>query len=247
MNDLVIKSQVAASIIWDKELALKEAKEIMQKYVGLEFDEEQLPEAKKELATLRKVAKEINAQALSIDKELTAEVKQFRADVKDVIAEVDKGINYIDEQVKVFLDKQDKEKELEIKSLIEWEYVSEYYPFDSKWLLKKYDMETIKLELEALIKDIEGSVATIKLLATSHKLDSDKYIDKLKSQPLQAILERIVEDSQLVNKVEVVEEVVLPTNQEQIIVVRQLKGSIAALTELKKYALKIGIEWSEVK
>ena len=49
MNDLVIKSQVAASIIWDKELALQDAKAIMEKYVGLEFDEEQLPEAKLEI------------------------------------------------------------------------------------------------------------------------------------------------------------------------------------------------------
>ena len=60
MNELVITKQVIAVIEWNKELALKEANEIMSKYDGVEFSEEQLPIAKKEVALLRKVSKEIN-------------------------------------------------------------------------------------------------------------------------------------------------------------------------------------------
>lgn len=244
MNDLVIKKQVAASIVFDKAIALKEAKEIMSKYVGLEFSEDDLPDAKKELATLRKLTKEINSQALKLDKELTKEVKDFRADVKEVIAEIDKGVNYINEQVQTFEEAIKDGKRNEILELDVYDQIKDYNVFNEDWLLKKFTLEDIITECETIKKDIDGSIGTIKLLATSHNLDSDKYIPKLMSQPLQTILERIVEDSQLVNEKKV-DTVIIPEDDNIVVVTRTLKGSVTALKELKKYADKIGVEWSE--
>lgn len=250
MNELVIVKTVAASIEWNKEKAIKEANDIMKKYDGLEFTEDQLPDAKKELATLRKVSKEINSQALAIEKELTAEVKQFRNEVKEVKAIVDSGVNYIDEQVKAFEFKQKADKQNEIQELVEWEAIKDYYSFNQDWLLKKYDIETITMELEALGKELASQFNTIKMMATSHNMESNKYIEKLKSTPLEQVLERIVEDANLTKEIKheevvEVEPVVIKTDEAIQTITRKLTGTISQLKMLNEYASKIGVEWSK--
>ena len=250
MNALVITSQLAARIEWNKDIAINEANEIMAKYDGLEFTETQLPEAKKELATLRKVSKEINKQALDIDKELTANVKQFRTEVKEVKAIVDSGISFIDEQVKTFETKQKEDKRTEIMQLVEWEALKHYRSFNEDWLLKKYDVETVRLEIETLANELASQFSTIKMMATSHNMEADKYIEKLKSTPLADVLERIVEDANLTKQVkheEVVEiePIVIKTDEAIQTITRKLTGTITQLTMLNEYAKKIGVVWSK--
>ena len=244
MNDLVINSKVPASVKWNKEMALNDARSIMEKYKGLEFTEEQLPEAKKELASLRKVSKEINKQALDIDKELTQEVKQFRDDVKEVIAIVNESVNEIDNQVKAFEQNQKDLKKAEILALPEYQVIKDYGVFNDSWLLKKYDIDTIMTECIDIKTNIDSSINTIKLLATSHNMESDKYVEKLKSQPLELILERIVEDSQLLKVTKVDEKPIVISKDDKVVsVTRKLTGTIQSLKVLKEYADKIGVKW----
>lgn len=248
MNELKIINTIPAEIKWDKEIALNEANEIMAKYDGLEFTESQLPDAKKELATLRKVSKEINKQALDIDKELTASVKLFRTEVKEVKAIVDKGISFIDEQVKTFETKQKEDKRISICELVEWEAIKDYVSFNEDWLLKKFDIDTITLELEALATELASNFNTIKMMATSHDMDSLKYIEKFKTTPLDEVLSRIVEDATLtkeVKQVEVVEvePIVIKTDEPISVITRKLTGTLSQLKMLNEYAGKIGVIW----
>lgn len=250
MNALVITSKAVAQIDWNKDVAINEANEIMAKYDGLEFTEEQLPEAKKELATLRKVSKEINKQALDIDKELTSNVKQFRTEVKEVKSIVDNGISFIDDQVKAFELKQKEDKRITICELVAWEAIKDYHSFNEDWLLKKYDIETITLEMETLAKELASQFNTIKMMATSHNMESNKYIEKLKSSPLDVVLERIVEDAKLTQEVKheevvEVEPIVIKTDEAIQTITRKLTGTISQLTMLNEYAKKIGVEWSK--
>lgn len=250
MNELVITSQLAARIEWDKETALKDAKSIMAKYEKLELIEEELPQAKQELAGLRKVSKEINKQALDIDKELTASVKLFRTEVKEVKAIVDKGIAFIDTQVKTFETKQKEDKRIEICKLVEWEAIKEYHTFNEDWLLKKFDIETITLELSTLAKDLASQFNTIKMMATSHGMEAVKYIDRLKTNSLEEVLERIIEDATLTKEVKheeviEVEPIVIKTDEPIQTITRKLTGTLSQLRMLNDYAKKIGVEWSK--
>ena len=247
MNELKIINTIPATIKWDKETALKEAKEIMAKYDGVEFTESQLPNAKKELATLRKVSKEINSQALAIDKELSIEIKEFRSDVKEVKAIVDKGVSFIDEQVKTFEQKQKDERKVEIMTLDLYDDIKDYVEFDNDWLLKKWTDEKLVLLFKESAEQIKSNINSIKMLATSHDMESDRYVEKLKSMPLDLVLNHIVEDAQLVNVVdpEKVVEVKVDTTQPTQTITRHLTGTIQALTMLKEYADKIGIGWSK--
>ena len=244
MNEIKVINQGIAVIEWDKETALKEAQEIMAKYKGLEFTEEQLPEAKNEIATLRKVSKEINSQALEIDKELTAPVKEFRNEVKEVKAIVDKGIEYINEQVQIFENKLKQERKLEITALEEYQAIKDYIGFDDKWLLKKFDNKTLIELFNGARETIQSSINTIKLMATQNDLQSEKYTDMFKSQSLEQVAQRIAEDFELLHKKAPVV-VDIDESTHIIVVTRTLTGTVPQLKELKRYALSIGVKWNK--
>jgi len=247
MNELKIINTIPATIKWDKEVAIKEANEIMAKYEGVEFTEEQLPIAKKEVATLRKVSKEINAQALKIDKELTASVKEFRTEVKEVKAIVDNGINFINEQVQVFEARIQADRKMDIMAFPEYIAIKDYGEFMESWLLKKWTDEMLVAEFEALDEVNKSHINTIKMMCTSHNIDSSKYVELLKTQSLETVLERVTEASVIIAEVKKEEPIVVEVDKDErvVTITRQLTGTISSIKILKAYALQLGIEWVE--
>jgi len=246
MNELIITNKVLAEISFDKETAMQDAKAIMVKYDGLVITEDEIPNAKKELAQLRKVDKEINTQALAIDKELTANVKQFRADVKEVQQIVKNGISSIDTQIKEY---EEEQKVLRKEEIIGWqEYIDicDFTAFNEDWYKKSWNDKKLKEELIAIKKTIDESINTIKMFSTVNNLESDNYIEMLKSYEIATIQQRIVEDARLLSttKEEVEKEIILEDTP-LLTVVRKLVGTKQQLIMLKEYADKIGIKWGE--
>ena len=242
MNELLIISQTPATIKFDKQKALTEAQAIMQKYDGLEFQEEDLKDAKKELATLRKVSKEVNNQALEIDRQLTQEVKQFRDDVKEVISVITKVINNIDNQVKTFENKQKDVRKQQIIDMEEYKNISDYIPFNDEWLLKKYDDKTLKELFTSHKEQIDMYVGTIKMTCSTLGLESDFYIEKLKTTPYAQVIELINTVSQATTKEEV-KPVVIDETEQLLTITRTITGTRTQLMALKKYALEIGCKY----
>ena len=251
MENLVIIKKQVASIEWNKEQAIKEAKEIMSKYEGIVFTEEDLPQAKKEIATLRKVSKEINAQALAIDKELTNPVKQFRNEVKEVKAIVDNGIEYINEQVKTFEEAMKQDRKNEIMSFDEWESIKEYHAFDESWLLKKWTDKLLKTEFSDILYSINKELEAIKTNADTLQLDANTYMEMLKSNSyneLVPILNRMKEDYELLTSKSSEEQskdtTVTPIEDDEVITIkRTITGAKSKLIALKEYALKLGLKY----
>lgn len=242
MENLIVTSKKAASIEWNKEKAINDANEIMKKYEGVVFQEEDLKDAKKEIATLRKVSKEINAQALAIDKELTANVKEFRNEVKEVKAIVDKGISYIDNQVKEFEDAIKTNRMNEIMEWEEYKAIQDYIPFNNEWLLKKWTDDKLIDLLASHKEQLDTNIGTIKLTCNTLNVSPDFYIEKLKTTPYAQVIERINEDAQRTTKEEV-KEVVIDKNEKILTITREMKGTKSQFIALKEYAEKIGIEW----
>lgn len=242
MENLIVTSKKAASIEWNKEKAINDANEIMKKYEGVVFQEEDLKDAKKEIATLRKVSKEINSQALAIDKELTANVKEFRNEVKEVKAIVDKGIAYIDNQVKEFEDAIKINRMNEIMEWEEYKAIQDYIPFNNEWLLKKWTDDKLIDLLASHKEQLDTNIGTIKLTCNTLNVSPDFYIEKLKTTPYAQVIERINEDAQRTTKEEV-KEVVIDKNEKILTITREMKGTKSQFIALKEYAEKIGIEW----
>ena len=250
MNDLVVLEKIQASIKWNKTAATKEANAIMKKYKGLELTDEQIPNAKKEIATLRKVSIAINQQAVDIDKELNTNVKVFREEVKGLKKIDDDGINFIDKQVKAYETKVKDDKKKEIIELEEYIAIKDYYSFDESWLNKAVTIKKIIAQLVIIKVNYDADINTIKMMATSHNIESEKYIAKLESTPLDIILQRIVDDSSLVKEVKdepiIVKSVVIKKDEPIQSIVRKLTGTIIQLKKVNEYCAKIGVEWSKL-
>lgn len=249
MDNLVIVSKQIATIEWNKEKALKEAKEIMAKYEGIIFVEEDLAVAKKEVATLRKVSKAINKQGLDIDKELTAPVKLFRSEVKEVKAIVDSGIEYINEQVKQFELKLTQERTEEILNWQEWKDIEKFIAFNPDWLLKKWNDKVLKIEFADILFNINNDIKAIEINADTLKLDSKKYIEQIKNDySLTNTLQRMKEDYDLITQLKEKEEPITPVvevkyNEETITIQRTITGTETQLIALKTYAKQLGVTY----
>ena len=245
MESLLVTSKQVASIEWDKEKAINDVNEIMKKYDGLTFQEIDLPDAKKELANLRKVAKEINSQALAIDKELTNPVKTFRKEVNEVIAIVNNGIDNIDTQVKEFETKAKLERKKEIMSWTHYDLIKDFIPFNDEWLLKKWTDEKLEELLDEHHNQLTTYITTIKTTAKTLRLESDFYIDKLKTIPYVQVIERMNEDANNLHKTTT--KVVIDTTEKPIEITRKITGTKTQLIALKKYALELGCKYEDVK
>lgn len=252
MNDLIITKQQEAVIQWNKVIATTEAKAIMAKYKGLQLTDEQISDAKTELASLRKVSTAINKQAIDIEKELTKNVKFFRDEVKELKAIIDDGIAFIDKQVKDFEQKEKDDKKAKILALEEYDNIKEFIQFDDKWLNKTVSINKIIDELNFMHNTIQSDISTIKKMCENYKMKNFSYIERLKTETLSDVLNRIMEDAKLVNtvieEIKVEEKPVVVEAKEYvdglITITRVITGTKEQLIELKRYAVELGVEYN---
>lgn len=131
--ELKAKVEQKAVVSYDKEGIEAYVSMVENKYNGLVFTEENLPEAKEERAKLNKLKDGVDTYRKDITAELTSEIKVFDEDFKGYAARIAKVSKNIDEQVKVF-EKKEEEKRLEtarnfMKSLVKMrEQYTEFLP-----------------------------------------------------------------------------------------------------------------------
>ena len=85
--------------------------EIAAKYEGVVVTESTVPLAKKDLAELRKVVKEIEDRRKSVKKEWNKPYVEFETEVKAALEIINKPIEVIDSQIKDFEAQRKAEKE----------------------------------------------------------------------------------------------------------------------------------------
>lgn len=142
----------------------------MQAYEGLEVTEDNIPERKNDLATLRKMSKAIDDRRKEVKKSWDAPLKEFEAKVKDVTGIIDKQIIRIDGDIKEFDRKRIAEKQEHIKALYEEEVgvYSEYLPLSviksSKWDNKTCGDTEIRSDLQEMILKVKSDLSAIKAL-----------------------------------------------------------------------------------
>ena len=138
-----------------------ELQNMMQAYSGLEVTEANLPERKKDIATLRKIKSAIEDKRKSAKKDYEKPFKAFEAECKKLTGIIDKEIDRINADMDVYEQKRKADKRILIAQLYAQnigEYV-DYIPLESvyrpQWENKTYT-ET------AIINDIQETVLTVK-------------------------------------------------------------------------------------
>ena len=167
MNNLELKvNQEVGLLNWNFAELDAQLDEQLKKYDGLQFTDQEIPEAKKTRAALNNVAKEINARKISVKKQFCQPYEDFAEQAKKLIAKIDSCNSGIDAQIKAYEQSQKDAKQKEIE-----EYWKKNKPtfihenvervMNAKWLNASCTPADWKNQLQMVIDRINSDTDTI--------------------------------------------------------------------------------------
>lgn len=168
-NELQVKVKQQLGKIEFNFLEIKDKlSSMMELYKDAQFNEDTSAEAKKEVATLRKIKKALNDRRIQVKKEYMEPYDDFETKVKELTNLIDEPIVLIDRQVQVFEERKKEEKKQKIRNTYT-ELIGdmeEYLPlsriYDSKWENVSKSLKSIREEIEQAVSSTEMAVNTIK-------------------------------------------------------------------------------------
>ena len=152
-------------ISWNHEEIKKEVAERVEKYKTLVYTDEQIGEAKKDVAELRKFTKALEDKRKEIKKECLAPYETFEKQVKEIIAVVNEPIELINTQVREFDEKQKSDKAKKIIAM--WESIErpEWLQLlqieRPEWLNKTYALKKIGEDIADTLTKISEDEKTL--------------------------------------------------------------------------------------
>lgn len=171
MNELTLNVCQEPGIIKVNLTELKE--QLLQKleeYKGAVFTEETKDIAKREVASLRALRKNIDDAKKDVKKQWMQPYQEFEAEVKELLGLVDEPISLIDQQVKEFEEKRRAEKRKQIEAIyceLSGE-LEEYIPlsaiYDSKWENVTKSIKQIREEIAQHVQNAGVAVDGIKAM-----------------------------------------------------------------------------------
>lgn len=155
-------------------------------YKNMIFTEDSKAEAKKTIASLRKLKKSVNDKKLEVKKSFMIPYTNFEAQVKELDNLIDEPINFINNQVEEFERRRVEEKKSlisEIYTEIMAEHVeaSGYLPlqriYDSKWENATTTKKAITEAISERVDHVEKDLCIIRSMGSEFE---DKGIEKYK-------------------------------------------------------------------
>lgn len=105
----VVVNQVPGSITWNFEELKQNVSDKLSVYRNMQYSDDNIADAKKDLASLRKLSKAVNDKKIEIKKACMKPYDEIEKQAKELIALIGEPIDVIDEQVKEYTKRQ-KEK-----------------------------------------------------------------------------------------------------------------------------------------
>lgn len=176
MNELIITVNQQPGIISTNFAEIKDALATqMQVYKELEVTEENKPERKKDIATLRKMQKAVNEKKVEVKSEFMKPYTVFEENVKSLIEIISEPIGILDSQVKEFEEKQRLQKQEDIKEA--FSVIIAGYPdlideiglvtiYDNRWENATASMKSVREDITARLDKIHNDVALIKSMVS---------------------------------------------------------------------------------
>lgn len=156
-------------------------------YKNMIFTEDSKAEAKKTIASLRKLKKSVNDKKLEVKKSFMIPYTNFEAQVKELDNLIDEPINFINNQVEEFERKRVEEKkalisEIYTEIMAEHEEASGYLPlqriYDSKWENATTTKKAITEAIAERVDHVEKDLGIIRSMGSEFE---DKGIEKYKA------------------------------------------------------------------
>lgn len=159
----------------------------LEEYKGMVFTAESQPEAKRTVASLRKLKKAMNDRRIEIKKTFMAPYTNFEAQVKELDKLIDEPIDFISGQIEEFERRRVEAKKAmicEIYTGIMTEHgtVMEYLPldriYDSRWENSTTTQKAITEAITAHVEHVEKDLDTIRAMESEFE---DKGLAKYRA------------------------------------------------------------------
>lgn len=159
----------------------------LEEYKGMVFTAESQPEAKKTVASLRKLKKAMNDRRIEIKKAFMVPYTNFEAQVKELDKLIDEPIDFISGQIEEFERRRVEAKkamicEIYTGIMAEHGTVMEYLPldriYDSRWENSTTTQKAITEAITAHVEHVEKDLDTIRAMESEFE---DKGLAKYKA------------------------------------------------------------------
>lgn len=155
-------------ILWNNQELMYEVQKKVAEYKDLVYTDEQIPEAKKDRATLNKLVQALDAKRKEIKKMCLIPADKFAEQVNEIIAVINEPIAMIDKQLSEYDEMKKQEKQKEIANIFSEigfpSYVSLAGIYNQKWMNKTYSLKQIREEMFQRKQQISTAELTIKAL-----------------------------------------------------------------------------------
>lgn len=167
MNEFQVSIKQPVIISGNFEEMQQELSNMMQAYAGLEVTEENLPERKKDIATLRKIKTAIEDKRKAAKKDYEKPFKAFEAECKKLTGIIDEQISRINADLNQFEQKRVKAKREAVMNIYNDTVgdFSEYLPIENiyrpQWDNKSYSEKDIAADIQTMVINVRQDLNTI--------------------------------------------------------------------------------------
>ena len=244
----------------------------LELYKNLVFTEDTKADAKKTVAELRKLKKQISDKRIEVKKLYMQPYTDFEAKVKELDKLINEPITFISEQIDAFEQKRIEEKrelinEIYLELVSEREDIAGYAElnrvYDSKWENASTSKKTIQEAITSYLDSVDNDIAAIKSMESEYEAKalmryketgvlSDALLtirqwEKQKEEILKAEEEKQAEAEadEILDAPEPVEEFIEPTEKNDIMKIARYEVKVDPFqqTQLECYMQECGIQY----
>jgi hypothetical protein len=143
------------------------AQEVKTRYSGIVVTEDSVAESKKDIATLRKLYKNLDDARKQVKERYMEPYQEFEKQIRESLEKIQEPIAELDEQVKEFERQRKEEKKQKIEQFFEElagdmkEYLSLEKIYDKKWENKTTSYMAIREDIKQVVDSCRMAVGTI--------------------------------------------------------------------------------------
>lgn len=244
----------------------------LELYKNLVFTEDTKADAKKTVAELRKLKKQISDKRIEVKKLYMQPYTDFEAKVKELDKLINEPIAYISEQIDAFEQKRIEEKrelinEIYLELVSEREDIAGYAElnrvYDSKWENASTSKKTIQEAITSYLDSVDNDIAAIESMESEYEAKalmryketgvlSDALLtirqwEKQKEEILKAEEEKQAEAEadEILDAPEPIEEFIEPTEKNDIMKIARYEVKVDPFqqTQLECYMQECGIQY----
>ena len=244
----------------------------LELYKNLVFTEDTKADAKKTVAELRKLKKQISDKRIEVKKLYMQPYTDFEAKVKELDKLINEPITFISEQIDAFEQKRIKEKrelinEIYLELVSKREDIAGYAElnrvYDSKWENASTSKKTIQEAITSYLDSVDNDIAAIESMESEYEAKalmryketgvlSDALLtirqwEKQKEEILKAEEEKQAEAEadEILDAPEPIEEFIDPTEKNDIMKIARYEVKVDPFqqTQLECYMQECGIQY----